>query len=160
MRFDKRGQQEIVGFVVIVVLVVIAAFIFMVLSFGNKDKGDKSLEIAGLLDALLAQTTDCVVSEPLPLDIGGLIREAYGGSQNCNNPGITTRDALNSTIYQTMDNVMFIEKRFKAWQIDIYAEEDDVKIAQYYQGSCGEGQMIAAAQSLVDFRVEMSVCLN
>lgn len=154
----KRGQQEIAGFVVIVVLVVIAALIFMVLSLGNREVKNDSVEVGGLLSALLEQTSECIVQEPLPLNVGELVKETYGGVSDCKNLKVTTRSYLNETIYNSMENVMKIETRFKAWQIDIYLEEDP--IGRFYNGNCENAQMIGADRIVGDFRVELSVCLN
>lgn len=157
----KRAQQEIAGFVIIVVLVVVAAFIFMVLSFGNKKAKNDSAEVSGLLNALLEQTTACVVNEPVPLNVGELIKEAYAGSLECKGIGYSTRDYLNKTLHELMGNVMRIENRFKAWQIDIYPEgEEGYPIGRFYQGYCGDGQMVSFDRVVRSFRVELKICLN
>jgi len=155
---EKRGQQEIAGFVIIVVLVVVVALIFMVISFRNRDSASNSVEVGALLHALLEQTTECVVREPLPLNFGELIRETYGGIPSCRN-GETTRDYLNRTLYETMANVLRMETRFEAWQMDIYSSgEDGLPVAKFWHGSCGDRETIGADRLTGDLRVELKVC--
>jgi hypothetical protein len=158
---EKRGQQEIAGFVIIVVLVVVAALIFMVLSFANKDVKNDSIEVSGLLSALLEQTTECIVSEPIPLNIGELISQAYAGARYCKDIDITTQDYLNKSLYDTLENVRKIDNRFGAWQIDIYSEgERDLPIARYFEGHCGSGEAGGAEEDIQGFSVELKICLN
>ena len=60
MRWNK-GQEEIVGFVVIVVLVVIIGLIFLGISLRNTDRNERSSdEIGSFLLALRPYTTSCV----------------------------------------------------------------------------------------------------
>ncbi len=158
---ERRGQQEIAGFVIIVVIVVVAALIFMVISARNKESGNDSLEVSSLLGAILKQTTDCVVQEPLPLSVEELIHEAYGSSLMCKN-GVSTRDYLNSVINETMENVLRLETRFEAYQIDIFAidGESEIQLGRFYKGNCGDKAVVGAERTIRDVRVWLRVCLN
>ncbi len=157
----KGAQQEIAGFVIIVVLVVVAVFIFMIVSLGNRDAKNESLEVGSLLDALLAQTTECVVREPLPTNIGELIQEANGGALNCKNLDVSTKEYLISEINKSMTNVMKIDRRFVAWQIDVlFVGEDESPLQRFYYGNCNNGQTAQDFRDVGDFRVLMTICLD
>ena len=59
----KKAQQEIVGFVLIVVIVSIIGLIFLSLSLGKGERvGQTSIEISNLLESSMYYTTDCAVS--------------------------------------------------------------------------------------------------
>jgi len=59
-RFFKKGQEEMVGFGLIVIIVAVIVLIFV--SFGLRDKGENyqnSYEIESFTQTLLQYTTDC-----------------------------------------------------------------------------------------------------
>ena len=59
---NKKSQQEIIGFVLIIVIVSIIGVIFLSLSIGREQpSGQTSIEISNLLEASMYYTTDCVV---------------------------------------------------------------------------------------------------
>ena len=61
----KKGQQEIVGFVLIVVLVVVGMMVFLIISTRTSDDEVKSVEVGNMLDAIMKHTSECaVVYEP------------------------------------------------------------------------------------------------
>ena len=61
----KKGQQELVGFVLIVALVVVGLMVFLVISLRDKGESDDSLGVGNMLDAVMKHTTECaIVSEP------------------------------------------------------------------------------------------------
>ena len=156
----KRGQQEIAGFVIIVVLVVAAAFIFMVLSMGNRKDNFDSVEVGNLLGALWDHTTDCVLREPIPASVGDLIQEAYGMNPQCKDIGVSARNYLNTTIYDLMDSVLRIEPRFNVYQIDIFDIDGNV-LNRYYFGNCGDGEVIGADKIIPGkLQVVMRICLD
>lgn len=81
----KKGQEEIVGFVLIVVLVVIVAVIFLGIRLRNPDPVQKDSEIVyQFLESAMEQTTSCKKSENgnfLPMD--DLIRECHSDNTIC-----------------------------------------------------------------------------
>jgi len=71
----KKGQEELVGFVLVVVIVAIAGLILMGLFLRIEDgrKETKSADIAQFLDSAFLVTTKCHLSSPLfPSNIGEL----------------------------------------------------------------------------------------
>jgi hypothetical protein len=156
----KRAQQEMAGFVIIIVLVVVAIFIFLVISFRDKEVKESSMLVESLSSSLIKHTTECVVQEPVPLDIGGLIVEAYVGVPRCLNIDKSTREYLNETIYDLMDKVLRSESRFNAYQIDIL-DKDGGGIGRYSKGQCSSGTPVKGEQiDLGKVKVQMIVCLN
>jgi hypothetical protein len=132
----KRGQQEIAGFVIIVVLVVVAAFIFMVLSLGNKKPNTDSVEVQSLLSSLVDHTTECVVGGRLPLDMGDLAESAYGLNPRCDELGKSSREYFDETIVELMERVMQIDTRFDEYSIEIYQGNVDGTLLNSFGGGC------------------------
>ncbi len=83
---SKRGQQEIVGFVVIILIVVIVGVIFLGIML-RKQKLESiepdDVKISSFLSASADYTTDCVVSSNYA-DIKRLLKECYRNpTQTC-----------------------------------------------------------------------------
>jgi hypothetical protein len=99
----KRAQEEIVGFVLIVVIVAVIFLVFlgMALRKAAPSTMRESRDVAQFIESLTSYTTDCAVSyEPAFSDIGGLTRDCYSGA-NCVN-GKTACDVLNRTLREVI----------------------------------------------------------
>jgi len=66
---NKRGQEEMVGFAFIVIIVAVILVIFLSITLNtNKDEGPQSFEVESFLQVMLSQTTDChIVTEYLSI---------------------------------------------------------------------------------------------
>jgi len=83
---SKRSQQEILGFVLIVVLVTIIGLVFLSFSIGkDRPKKQTSAEISNLLEAVMYYTTDCAINYvPQYREIQDLMKDCYNDpSQRC-----------------------------------------------------------------------------
>ena len=82
-KLNKKGQEEMVGFVLIVILVSVVFLVFLGI-FVNKNKvavQSESVEIYQFLESIMEYTTDCAISyEPDYSNIKELILECYSGS--------------------------------------------------------------------------------
>jgi hypothetical protein len=84
----RKGQEEIVGFVVIVVLisVVLVVFLGIFLRQEDPDRVKESLELYQFLESLMKYTSDCAISyEPAYLEMGELLQECRSGIGSCTN---------------------------------------------------------------------------
>ncbi len=95
---SRKSQQEILGFALIVMIVVIVAVIFLGISL-RKGKtaviSVKDAEIANFLSASMRYTTNCILKEPFYAEL----KEVFGGCSNgaaCSD-SITACDVLNKT---------------------------------------------------------------
>ncbi|MGC9310048.1 MAG: hypothetical protein ACP5D2_05130, partial [Candidatus Nanoarchaeia archaeon] len=94
----KEAQQEMVGFILIVVLVVIALMVFLILSIGQEEQAESSLQINNMLDAMLDYTTDCaIVFEPQYDSLDELIKSCYS-NERCSNLDMMACDYMNTTL--------------------------------------------------------------
>ncbi len=85
LRVEKRGQEEIVGFVLIVVLVVIVAVIFLGIRLRNPQTVQKDSEIIyQFLESSMEQTTLCKTTENGNfLSMDDLVRACHSANAVC-----------------------------------------------------------------------------
>ena len=85
-RLDKKAQEEIVGFVLIVVLVAVIAVIFLGISLRNPEKTEspQSEQVASFLSAVGEITTDCEIPESSPKTISQLVVRCAEGAECIN----------------------------------------------------------------------------
>ena len=100
-RNSKKGQEEVVGFVAIVVLVTIAGVVLLgfILNSQNTSTGKESKDIQRFLESTLAYTTNCSFNSGYQYStISELSRECYNYPQETCSTGESVCDSLNSTI--------------------------------------------------------------
>ena len=102
---DRKGQEEIVGFVMVVVLVAVIFLVFFGITLRNQEPTVKESEIIyQFLDSLMEQTSECSLGQGasyLPLD--NLIRECYNSDSECN-VGDSSCEILNRTLIDAMSS--------------------------------------------------------
>lgn len=100
----KKGQEEIVGFVLIVVLVAVIFLVFLGLMIRREAPATTkdSRDVFQFLESLSEYTTDCAISSvPAYSNIGGLIKECYDKAQ-CTS-GNSACDVLNRTLREAIE---------------------------------------------------------
>jgi len=102
---NKKAQEEIVGFVLIVVIVSIIFLVFLGIFVRQQstDLEQQSREIYQFLESSMEYTTTCAVSyEPDYSKLGELIRDCYSGSLCTSGEKACT--VLNTTIRGILDS--------------------------------------------------------
>lgn len=81
----KKGQEEIVGFVLIVVLIAVIFVIFLGIKLRNPEPVQKDSEILyQFIESSMEQTTDCVISEnSRNVALNELIKECHAFNNDC-----------------------------------------------------------------------------
>jgi hypothetical protein len=92
----KHSQEEIVGFVLIVVLVTIIAMVFLAINLSKNPQTLSVNEITSFVQSAMMFTTDCYQSAENRYDIKDLIKACSGG-ETCLD-GTSTCDILNETL--------------------------------------------------------------
>ncbi len=103
---NKSGQEEIVGFVVIVVLVVIIGVIMLGIGLrkGDSTVEQDSGEIYRFLESAMQYTTECAISyEPAFSSLGDLIEECNSNSGRICVNGEGVCDVLNRDIKEILE---------------------------------------------------------
>lgn len=83
----KKGQEEIVGFVLIVVILAIAMVIFLGIKLRNPEPAQKQSEVLyQFIESSMEQTTECVVRQNgRNVALNELIKECHSFNNNCLN---------------------------------------------------------------------------
>jgi hypothetical protein len=142
-KMKKRGQEEMVGFVLIIVLVAVVFLVFMgiFLRRGVGGEDNESQEVYQFLDSMMEYTTGCAVSfEPAYLDFGELIRECGKGSLCLN--GDTACEVLEEDGVNLLESAWFVsqEGNVKGYEFSSVSgggeDESEEVIIEIMKGNC------------------------
>lgn len=126
MKKLKRGQEEIVGFALILIIVSVILLVFISFSLKNSSRTEmQSYEVEGFLQATLQQTSICEdYSEKL--SVQRLIFSCDNG-EICSD-GESTCDVLNSTLQEICEKSWNIreEALIKGYELKIIKEEKEI----------------------------------
>ena len=100
----KKAQEEIVGFVLVIVLIAVISLVFLGLQLSKKPEVVESKHELSLIDAMLKYTTDCSVYPPEYESFADMIKSCYQGKQCIN--GVSSCQALNSASAGMLDAVL------------------------------------------------------
>jgi hypothetical protein len=161
MRLRDRGQQEIVGFVLIVVLVMIALMVFLIISVRDDGGEEESVEVSNMLDVLMKATTECaIVYEPDYDNIEELFKSCYKGD-SCNNLGVPACEYLNESLLGLVSSMVASDASFSGWEVDFFVR-DDAGILRWGDVSGCNGSTSGAQRSIVSggssLVVTMRIC--
>lgn len=118
----KKGQEEMVGFMIIVVIVALVLLFFLVFSWQSETQGEDSLEAASFLQSALSYTTDCHNGiRYLALD--DLIAACYR-EENCGSSEEYSCDVLNQTLEGILEESWPVgaEERYKGYNFEVRAD--------------------------------------
>ena len=134
---SKRSQQEIIGFVLIVVIVSIIGIVFLSLSIGRGEVSEQtSIEVSNLLEASMYYTSDCVVGFiPQYKDGQDLVKSCWN-NERCLDIGSGEKlacEVLNNTLKQIIGESLEVcdnENKCinKAYEINIYYTPLDLEL--------------------------------
>lgn len=160
-RFNRKGQNEMVGFVLIVVLVMIALVVFMVISLRTDNDASESLAVENMISSVMRTSTECaIVFEPDYDNFEDLIRSCYG-NKRCKN-GEMACDYLNESLGEVMESVVATEATISGYRVSVFHknEEEFDYLVDFYEGNCssslkGSQRAIATSSGSLVFRVEV-----
>jgi len=131
LRFSsKNAQEEMIGFVLIVLLVVVIAVVFLGISLRNNDSdfGRESYEIDSFLSSVRHYTTDCEISGRFKT-IGDLVvkcNERLGGGECDNGDNICV--VLATTVEGILEQSTYVvseESPVAYYDFRVYTGEDE-----------------------------------
>lgn len=156
----NRGQQEIVGFVLIVVLVVIGLMVFLIISLRDTPENTSSLEVKNILNVIMKHTTECaIVYEPNYDDFEDLFKSCYQEKQ-CSNLGLSACDYLNDSLRLVLRDLMDGEAMVGAYELDFFTKDGD-GLLRISDGNCTGGvnaaqrNIVSSSDSLI---IRMKTC--
>lgn len=149
--FERKGQEEIVGFVAIALLVTVVAVVFLVIS-ANKESGvqKESKDISRFLESSMIYTTDCALGyEPNYLTPKDLLKECYSNKGKKCLDDKEVCSALNETMLLILDRSWTVgpEAKTKGYSFkSVYSKNsskmDGEEILILGKGNCSSGVYI------------------
>ena len=125
MKINKRAQEEMIGFALIIILVAVILLVFLGVSL-NKNKKDflGYNEIDSFIQSTLAYTTSCAEDQDTYYSIQKLITECVNYEGDCLD-GRKTCDVLNSVLKGILDESWKISKNtpIKGYEFLVGVEE-------------------------------------
>jgi hypothetical protein len=121
---SKKSQQEMVGFVLIVMIVTIMGVIFLTLMLGSQKDNKSSIEISNVLQASVYYTTDCASDyRPRYRNIQDLVKECYKNEDKKCKDGRKVCDALEASFTKALDETLRPSEvsKYKAYRLVSYA---------------------------------------
>lgn len=158
----RKAQQEIVGFILIVVLVVVIG-IFLLAFYLRKASAElPSTDVSNFLGASMLYTTKCIVNIE-PLSIEELTKSCYKGEE-CQND--TACDILNNTLNQIIEESWKVsdDKPVNSYSMIIYYQETEnatkEKILELKEGNCtgiksGAGHIVSYSPGNIKTNLEI-----
>ena len=144
IRKNKRAQEEMVGFVLIVVVVCVIFLVFLAISFRQTDRvvEQESKDIYMFLESIMEYTTGCAISyEPAYSKIGELIKECY---ENPAGACVSEEKAcvvLNNTLKGIFDASWQVgaDRPYKGYVFEVIYEADSKqeRVILISKGECG-----------------------
>ena len=160
---NRRGQQEMVGFVLIVILVVVGLMVFLIISLNDAPEHEKSVEVGNMLEAMMKHTTDCaIVYEPDYDDFEDLFKSCYQGDQ-CSNLGKSSCDYLNESLRGVLNGMFATEATVGAYEVDFFVKDVPEGLLHIFEGNCtgsvssAQRSVVSGSESLI---IRMKVCTD
>ena len=157
----KKGQEEIIGFVLIIVLVAIIALVFLAINLRRAPEKLPSTELESFLQASMRYGTDCFSSPEIRYNLKDLI-VACDNREKCMNDADAC-DVLNKTLMQILKENWNpgAENPNKYYGFKAYNQETNRTIASLKEGVC-TGTMTFSDISIPslsgDLKAELEIC--
>ena len=129
--YNKKAQEEFVGFILIIIIVSVILLVFLGLSIRNNDPSSvEDYEVKNFLQSILQYTSDCQGVRGDFRDIEDLIFDCKNG-EYCLDPEINSRkacDVLNNTSREIIEESwqIGVENPVKAYNFTIILDEVEV----------------------------------
>lgn len=140
----RKGQEEIVGFVLIVVIIAIVFVIFLGIKLRNPEPIQKESEILyQFIESSMEQTTDCVLSSGRNEIMNELIKECYSLDNTCSS-GKKACTEVKDTFEAMVNNTWQVgpNYKYKGYEINIDYNSNSSgqtqrdEIASIVKGNC------------------------
>lgn len=161
MKLERRGQQEIVGFVLIVVLVMVALMVFLIISVRDDGGADSSVGVSNMLDVIMKTTSECaIVYEPDYDDFEELFKSCHKGD-SCENLEVAACEYLNESLLDIVSSMVASDASIRDWEVDFFVRDAEGILKWGDMQGCNES--VSGAQKPIIFSgtnlvVRMRVC--
>jgi len=115
----KIAQQEIVGFVLIVIIVMVAGLVFLLISAKNSKAESQSSDLDNFISSILIYTSDCApIFTPNYDNIRDLIVSCNEGSK-CKNLNKDSCEYLNETLKMILEDYVSTRNDVSYYKLEI-----------------------------------------
>ena len=147
----RKGQEEIVGFVVVVIFVAIIALIFLGFTLRTPVETRQSIQVNQFLESALEYTSDCSLRTGQRARVGALFESCYQNDDCLEGPSAC--EVINTTIEEMIVVSLGIgeDRPYKGYKFSsklINEGEDDETIVYLEGGNCTRSGLQGAS----DFR--------
>ena len=161
---NKKAQEEIAGFVLIVVIVIIISIIILGISIrqSNKDVGE-SRDVYQFLESMMQYTTDCAISyEPAYSKLGELIDKCNSGLSRCIS-GKEPCEVAKDTLTKMIDSAFYItdETHIKGYEFKsiFISNNQEKELISVSKGEC-KGRIRGSEIPIHSFQGDISNTLK
>lgn len=160
---ERKGQEEMVGFVVIMLLVAVAFLIFLGLYLrkSNVDLRVESSEVSQFLDAMVEYTTECSVNDGYSFEsVDELASECDDGSI-CSN-GRNACEVLKETSKEVIESSWNFgaQAPLKGYRFVIDFNSTSVQDISLVQNCDTSGAYRGGIRPFQKFKFDLKLCLN
>jgi hypothetical protein len=122
---NKKAQQEIIGFVIIVVIIAVVGVIFLGLNIRNSiKKGTIDAEISNFLSSSIKITTPCIKgNEPNYRNLGEVAEDCFDNAKCLDNK--ESCEVLNSSYSEMLAGNWKVGGPIKAYRMKVYYEQEE-----------------------------------
>jgi len=133
---SKKGQEEIIGFVLIVLLVTVIAIVFLAISIRKPSERLPSAELESFLQASMRVSTDCSISAERIYSFKDVIVSCGESNEKCLN-NKTACETLNETASSLLNKAWNVctDCPTKAYKFSVL-DENNRTLASINQGNC------------------------
>jgi hypothetical protein len=174
---NRKGQEEMVGFALIIVIVMIIGLVFLGFSLRGSNEGVevRSGDVGDFLESLSQTHTDCAVRASNDFaEIGDLVRECYNRpTGNCQRSGESICEALNRTLSDAVVGGLDVGAGayYEGFEFDVDFEprsnsgDSPENILELRSGNCsfnkiGNEHLISNARAEGSLVLTLNLCLG
>ncbi|MFH1249280.1 MAG: hypothetical protein V1660_03950 [archaeon] len=125
MKMTRKAQEEILGFVLIILVVGIISLVFLGLALQKPPKTNQDKQVENLVNSMLAYTTNCALYVPQYETVSDLIKSCYAkdycsdGRDTC-----TELKSVMASMIQTSIGSLTVDRPVKSYEFNIsYSEK-------------------------------------
>jgi len=165
----KKGQSEIAGFVIIVLIVVLIGLVLLALMLRPSPRNQTRAEVSNILQASMYHTTDCYSFQPQYYDVLELIEKCYD-KVKCYD-GRDSCVVLNKTYSEVLKKVLIVgeDSQYKGYKLAIFRNgslerEEILRIFEGNNKNCsarfGGSRSVATSEMSGYIDIQLELCRN
>ena len=132
---SKRGQEEMIGFALIIIIVAVILLVFLAVSLKNSNKEALGVnEVDSFIQSFLSYTTDCREDSNNYYSIQDLIIECNNYEGSCLD-GRKTCDVLNSTLREIVEESWKISENTPIIGYELLIGAEEIELISFKAGN-------------------------